>query len=144
MAKASKVYITHARSDAEIAQRLSRGLVDHGFDVYDDVSIGAGENWAKEVGDALENADAMVVLLSPDAMESEWVRNDIRFALTNRRFAGKLFPVLVRTTPRDKIPWILRHLDEIQLLDARGSTDPGPELVKALRATTATSAGSRR
>lgn len=66
MAKASKVYIAHARSDAEIAQRLSRGLVDHAFDLFQDVdSIEPGENWAKEIGDALENADAMVVLLSP-------------------------------------------------------------------------------
>ncbi len=51
-----------------------------------------GDNWAAKVGSVLEDADAMVVLLSPDSMKSEWVRHDIEYALGTAQFKGRLIP----------------------------------------------------
>ena len=50
----------------------------------------------------------MVVLLSLDSVKSEWVRRDIEYAIGDRNYEGRVFPVLVR--PTKKIPWILQKL----------------------------------
>ena len=60
----------------------------------------------------------MVVLLSPSAMESSFVRSDIEHALTSSKFENRLIAVLVEPTPA--VPWILHRL---QYIDATGSKD---------------------
>ncbi len=59
----------------------------------------------------MKSAEAMVVLLSPEAIESRWVSHEIEYALGAKRLQDRLIPVLVR--PTKKIPWILRELQLI-------------------------------
>ena len=74
-----------------------------------------GDNWGKKVGDALETSDAMVVLLSPDAARSSWVRREIEYALQSRSYEQRLIPVMVRHT--EDVPWILRKLRWVDMED---------------------------
>ena len=55
----------------------------------------------------------MVVLLSPQAMKSDWVRKEIEFALGAPQYRGRLIPVMVKSTP--DIPWILKKFPTIRL-----------------------------
>lgn len=77
-----------------------------------------GTNVSAELGRALEEAEAVIVLVSPAAMKSPWVRQEIQFALGQERFQDRLIPVLAKQTPADEIPWILRDLRW-----AKGSAD---------------------
>jgi hypothetical protein len=54
----------------------------------------------------------MVVLLSPEATQSELVQREIDFALGSLQFKDRLVSVLVR--PTEDIPWILRKLPFIR------------------------------
>ena len=65
----------------------------------------AGENLHMKLGKALEQADAMVVVLSPTAAASPSVRAEIEYALSSAKFRDRLIPVLVK--PTEEIPWIL-------------------------------------
>jgi hypothetical protein len=105
------VFISAASSDSDMARRLSDLLQRAGLKTW--VSTDAvlpGDNWPSEIGSALERSDALVVLISPAAMQSNWVRREITYALGEERFENRLIPVLVKPTPRSEIPWALDSL----------------------------------
>jgi hypothetical protein len=114
-----KVFISYACEDRELAKRLSRWLEGAGFDVWlDESNILPGDNWAEKVSQALKESQAMVVLVSPTAMDSKWVRHEIEFALGAKEYSGRLVPVFVGPRdkiPEDRLPWILRRLKGIEL-----------------------------
>ena len=109
------VFISYARKDEAYAARLREGLVGAGLRVWEPRSLSPGDNWAREMGKALDRADAVVVLLSPDSVASDSVKREIEFTISSPRFKDRLIPVLVRPTP--EVPWILRELP--QWLEAR-------------------------
>jgi TIR domain len=104
------VFISHSAADKNFALKLATELRSHGHTVSHPVDeMNLGENLALRVGKALESADAMVALLSPDSAHSEWFENEIGYALTSPKFQERLIPVMVRKT--ENIPWILNNLD---------------------------------
>jgi hypothetical protein len=108
------IFISHSTADREFAEDLASRLVEAGHAVWrDGLDVSPGENIALRSGRALERSDAMIVLLSPDAVESRWVRGEIEYALSSPKFEGRLIPVVVRPTKR--IPWILRTLSSVRL-----------------------------
>jgi hypothetical protein len=105
-----KVFISHAEKDGPYAALLGRALTGAGLSVWEPSAVQPGDNWALKTGEALAKADAVVVLLSPDSVASEWVRREIEFTISSPRFNGRLIPVLVRPTP--EVPWILEELPQ--------------------------------
>jgi hypothetical protein len=113
------VYISYSGADEKWADQLRTALGDHDIDVWNPASqIAPGQNWGLKYGNALKNADAVVVLLSPASVKSDWVRHEIEFALSSPQFRDRLIPVIVR--PTDDIPWILRKQ---QIIRATKDTD---------------------
>jgi hypothetical protein len=115
-----KVFMSYAREDKGIAKRLARLLEDAGLEVWDDSSIMPGDNWAEKISQALKESQAMVVLVSAAALDSELVRREIEFALGTREYKGRLVPVFVEPRndiPEDRLPWILRRLQGVELTD---------------------------
>ena len=109
-----KVFLSHAQEDAKVASVLRAGLAKAGFEVWDPAEqVKAGDNWALELGKALQKAEAMVVLLSPAALTSAFVQREIEYALGDERFKGRLVPVVVRSVK--EIPWILEKLDVLRI-----------------------------
>jgi len=114
------VFLSYTEADKTLAWNLSRHLRSFGYEVLDPASdIEPGANWHLKVGRALEEADAMVVLLTQSSVSSSSVRSDIDYALTNERFQNRLIPVLGRPSP--SIPWILEKLSQGVMI--RASTD---------------------
>ena len=59
----------------------------------------------------------MVVLITPHAFESEWLKEEIQYALTSEHYQGRPIPVFLgdeTETPTDA-PWILRKLSPVQI-----------------------------
>lgn len=114
-----KVFISHSHTDEKLARRVAAILEETGLDVWDDRrEIMPGDNWAAKVAQALQESDAMVVLLTPEALRSSWVRREIEYALGDKAYSKRLIPVLVspqERIPEEDIPWILRHLESIKL-----------------------------
>lgn len=129
-----QIFLSYERADEKLAARLREQLSKKGFDVWDPArEIFPGTNWARQVGDALEMSDAMVVILSPDSVKSELVQQEIEFAISDRKKEGRLIPVLARRT--SDIPWILTKL---KVLDAsRGVESVSGEIATRLRASQA-------
>lgn len=108
-----KVFISYSSPDKEYALELAQRLRDANFEPWLDVDVAAGQNFAQEIGRALDRAKAMVVLLSPDSVKSTHVIREIEYALSEKRFKGRLIPVVTR--PTREIPWVLRDLSPIEL-----------------------------
>ncbi len=127
-----KVFLSHVRKDNRLAYQLAEQLTGAGFSVWlPDEHISLGDNWAKKVGRALDDAELMVVLLTPKALESDLVRQDIEFALGSRRYEGRVFSVFVGPTMHagKDIPWILLKLPHCQV----SSPQDFDEVVKELQ-----------
>lgn len=104
-----QVFVSYDRADQAFAKALSAELARRGLSVWlTDQEVFPGDNVWLKVGEALKKSRAMVVLVSPDSMRSEYVRREFQYALGDIRYEGRLFPVEVR--PTRNVPWILRKL----------------------------------
>jgi hypothetical protein len=100
-----RVFISHSSADRGLARELAARLSEDGAEAWSDENLFPGDNWGLELGKALEQSDAMVVLISPEAAKSEWVRHEIAYAVKSPRFENRLIPVQVR--PTGNMPWVL-------------------------------------
>jgi TIR domain-containing protein len=111
-----KIFLSYASQDQESAQMLTKKLEAKGHQVWDpERDLISGSDWASTLMKEMKSAEAMIVLLSPEAVDSRWVSHEIEYALGAKRLQDRLIPVLVR--PTKKIPWILRELQLVKLGD---------------------------
>jgi tetratricopeptide (TPR) repeat protein len=84
------VFISYARSDgAEMAERLFRDLINKSINVwYDQYSIAPGEDWDREIDKGLNEALAVLVLLTPGSVLSVQVKCEWNYAI------NKLIPII--------------------------------------------------
>ena len=110
-----RVFISYARENAPLAVQLARDLKANTAEVWlDQLEIRAGQNWPAEVSKALTGCSVFLVLLSPSAIRSAVVNNEIVFAHDE----GKaMIPILLGLDPRD-IPLLLRGLNYLDFSDS--------------------------
>lgn len=136
-----KVFISHAKETRALAKRIGDALSGSGLDVWDsEQEILPGDNWAEKIGQALESSQAMVVLLTAETLSSTTVRREIEYALSSKSFNKRLIPVFVFSEQDirfESLPWILSHLNVINL-PAYGKQEEGiNQITKALQAAAA-------
>lgn len=113
-----KVFISHTATDAHLAQRLAKMLRSSGFQVWDYDQIMPGDNWAASLGKALDESEAMVVLLTPSAVKSQQISSEISYALGHKTYKNRLIPVIAAPENQlnlDDIPWVF-HLQQFQTI----------------------------
>lgn len=88
------VFISYSRRDVDFANRLVDDLEAVGLSVwFDQKSIEPGANWAAAIEQGLSEAIAVIVIISPDSMTSDNVRNEVNFARDDDQ---RIIPVLYR------------------------------------------------
>jgi formylglycine-generating enzyme required for sulfatase activity len=128
------VFLSYSRKDISFVNQLAADLKNAGIDVWYDVSgIAGGTRWRSEIENALRNCQAVIVVLSPDSIISEWVEREFLFSSNLKR---KIIPLMYRAC---ELP--LNYVD-LNYIDAQGENyrQNFNELLKALNAglTTAT------
>jgi hypothetical protein len=77
----------------------------------------AAANWEQQIRAALAASDWFVVVMSPDAQDSEWVQAETHWAVEH--MPGRIVPILARSCrPIDL------HLGTLQYVDFRACFDP--------------------
>ena len=125
------IYLSHARKDSELALQLASRLKGEGLSVlHPETGIAPGENWAKEIGKALERSEFMVFLLTPGALQADWVRKDVEFALGSKKYEGRVYSVFVGSTPEagKEMPWILMKLPHRQVKSVKNFDEVAKEI----------------
>jgi hypothetical protein len=133
-----KVFITHSHGNRPLVRQVVKTLKQAGLDVWDDeYDTYPSDNWAKVTGEALEQSDALVVLITPDALDSVIVHRDVGFALTNIQFEYRVIPVLVgveRSVAAENFGWIIRNLDLLIMPAWDGQEKSFDQITHALQA----------
>ena len=127
---ASHFFVSYSREDANLQRRIIAELRGRGINVWVDVEnlIPGSPAWEREIERSIRAAAGIIVLLSPDSSNSEWVRREISFAEQNNK---RIFPVLVRGDEDDSIPL---RLSSHQRVDLRKNFENRvDELANALR-----------
>jgi tetratricopeptide (TPR) repeat protein len=92
----TKLFISHSSKDDAFVRDLRAALADHGQDVWiDSRELRGGDPLWPEIQKAIDDASAYAVLVSPDALQSEWAGTELQHALAVREQRGKdKFPVI--------------------------------------------------
>ena len=112
----SDVFISYARSTRVQAQAIAERLRALGYDVWQDDLIPAHRAYGPMIEERLAAAKAVVVVWSPDAARSEWVRSEASRA----RAAGKLVQLTVDKT---LLPMPFDQIECANLVDWGGDPD---------------------
>lgn len=127
---AKDIFISYSRRDQEFVTRLAVDLNAQVAGVwFDQSAIQAGQKWHDEIMDGIRECKAFILVLSPDAAESKYVREEVNKALELGR---TIFPILYR--PGKWAGEFQALVSEIQTLDLRSGsyTDNFQKLVDGL------------
>ena len=114
----ARVFLSYASSDKPSARFIADALRQSGVSTwFDEWEIRVGDSFVQRIEAAAESSDYILLLLSPAAVDSEWVQTEINFALSRelKERAIRLVPVLVADC---EIPPVLR---DRTWLDMRGN-----------------------
>ena len=118
-----EVFLSHSSKDRAFVRTLVKVLRRHGVPVwYSETSIRGAQQWHDEIGKALGRCDWFVLVLSPDAVDSMWVKRELSYSLNQSRFEGKIVPLVHRRCSHDNLSWIL---STIQMIDFTRSFEDG-------------------
>jgi hypothetical protein len=115
-----QVFISHAATDAKLAKHIAHILREAGLQVWDDTQILPGDNWGAKLAEALQESDAMVVLLTPNSVHSPNLSYEVGYALGKSDYKGRLIPVIAASPeqlPEEDIPWVFHKFQMIYLSD---------------------------
>jgi len=112
------IFISYSRRDQEFVTRLADDLNAQVAGVwFDQSTIQLGQKWHDEIMDGIRECKAFILVLSPDAAESKYVREEVNKAL---ELGKTIFPILYRpgkwTGEFDSL------VNEVQTLDLRSGS----------------------
>src|SRR5918998_4872371 len=104
------VFLSYARANASVAERVAARLRSAGFRIWFDQHLPTHRAYSEVIEEQLDAARAVVVLWSAEAVASQWVRSEANRA----RESGRLVQLRLDDT-RLPMPF-----DQIQCADLRG------------------------
>ena len=132
-----KVFISYSSKDEALATKLVEALEAAGLDAwYTKREVMPGDNWAEKIAGGLKESNAMVVLVTPDALESDSVQSSISYALGEKAFSRRLIPVIVGDSadfPKDRLPWIFKRLHTVNLAKDGQNEEQFKKIAQALK-----------
>jgi hypothetical protein len=101
-------FISYSRDDSDFAVQLARDLRAGGLDVWlDQLDIRTGARWDDEVEKALERSGTFLSVLTPEAIQSQNVKDEIGYAID----AGKnILPIILKPC---NVPFRLRRFQYV-------------------------------
>ncbi len=95
---APRIFVSHSHQDNQWCWCFVQTLQQAGYDIwYDEVGLGGGAQWVATIEHELQSREIFIVILSPDAMASQWVQKEIQLAQVTGR---QIVPVLHKVVRR--------------------------------------------
>lgn len=132
LVKQATVFISYSQNDKDITEKIADILIENDFGVFfDSYSLSAGDNWEDKMTKAIEVAGHFLILLSPDAIASEFIRTELRSRLHR---SLNVIPIIIREPEYVYSQLHALNLMEIQCLDiTKGTIEYNiTKLIKAL------------
>lgn len=88
-----KIFISYSRKDTDFVRKLAGDLETAGYDVWWDITdLQGGDDWVNTIPQAISSSQYVIVVLTPNSIESEWVRKEYTQALSLRK---KIIPIML-------------------------------------------------
>lgn len=103
------IFISYNHTDRDFAETLAMNLVQAKHNVWiDKWELSAGDSLIEKIEEAIEGADALLVLLSENSINSEWCRKELKSGLLREleEQSVVVIPILVDDC---KIPLFIRE-----------------------------------
>jgi len=94
----SQVFISYSYKDREYAHKLAGELKRQGIDPWIDTRIGHEGQWPEANQKALDACSTLIVIMSPDSHDSEWVQKEVRYASQKKK---TILPILLEGSAWD-------------------------------------------
>ena len=108
-----QIFISYARKDRKIADWIVRQLTAAGFQIWiDRRDIPGGVAWATELVNAIIEAEAVLLMISPNSIASTWVLKELEIANQNQ---VRIIPLLLR--PIETPNPIAHEIDGLQQIE---------------------------
>jgi len=125
-ARPREVFISHSGRDRAFVRKLAQLLKRHGIrSWFSEAHIAGAQQWHDEIGRALARCDWFLLVLSPHAVKSKWVKRELLYALQQDRYSERIAPVLRKPCDHAKLSWTLASFQMISFTAnfEAGSTD---------------------
>lgn len=116
------VFISYSRRDSDYVQRLKDHLQANKLQIWVDDQIEHGDQWFNVIHEAIKTSAAFLVVMSPEAEQSEWVHKEILLA---KRYRKPIFPLLLSGM---EMPILI----DLQFADVRDETMPNVNFYRRL------------
>jgi TIR domain len=109
-AQARRVFISYSHEDREFARQLAVSCAqlrrDGWIELWSDAEIVPGTEWRDEIQAALEAAEAIVLLVSPDFIQSDFCYGIEMARALERHASGDaiVLPIIIRSTDLRNAP----------------------------------------
>jgi len=118
-----EAFLSHSSLDHDFVTGLADALRRHGVPVwYSRTNIMGAQQWQDEIGAALRRCDWFLLVLSPNAVASMWVKRELIFALQQNRFENRIVPLLWQACDFDRLSWVL---PSFQIIDFQRTFEDG-------------------
>jgi TIR domain len=119
-----EVFLSHTNQDRGFVDSLAEVMRRHGLPVwYSQTNILGAQQWHDEIGAALRRCDWFLVVLSPQSVESTWVKREVMYAFEHDRYDNKIVSVIYQSCDyEEKLSWIL---PQFQMVDFTRAIDQG-------------------
>jgi hypothetical protein len=102
MAPMKHVFVSYAHKASSIALPIRDELQKRGLSTWTDEHLQPGtQDWERAIEQAIETAGAFIVIMTPEAMNSEYIRAEIRSAELH---GIAIFPILASGDPSTAVP----------------------------------------
>ena len=85
------IFISYAREDAGVAERLATALQQAGYSSWWDRKLTSGSRYLKETEAELKAARVVLVVWSKDSIQSHWVADEAAVGRDENRLAAVTF-----------------------------------------------------
>ncbi len=75
------IFLSFSRKDRDFAVKVKGDLQKLGFYVWTYNQISSGSNWDNSIKEALENSDVVILIVSPDSVNSKDIKSEIAYAI---------------------------------------------------------------
>ena len=117
----TKVFLSHSHQDRAFVEKLAAVLKRHRISYwYSGTDIVGAQQWHDEIGSALAKCNWLLLVLTPAAVRSEWVKLELFHALDEHRYRKHIIPLLRKPCNLKKLSWTL---NSFQRVDFTGNFD---------------------
>jgi len=103
-----KIFLSHSSTDRAFVLRLVEVFKQNQISFwYSETDIQGARQWHDEIGRALAKCNWFLLVVTPNAIRSPWVKRELLFALEQKRYNERIIPLLHKHCKYTRLSWTL-------------------------------------